>query len=302
MADEHELLGKLSGKTKAYVIVNEYCDGELSMPELAVMLDAMVKTDLERIGIMELIKQQCAERRVSDEDRDLLVGGLSGPDAAGPAPARKKPAGRVSGPPRSGTLSLRRHAAEETTPTRHAAKSEDTTKAEIHPPSRPKTVDIRRRNAPEQKKNDDAFFGASVGNVNASGSLATGAHRKTRILVADDDPRTRMVFRMKLEKAGYVVVEAVDGDQAWQAIQEETLDLLLIDMKMPGTHGLEILARLTKAEEQPPVICCSAYDQLKDEFVVSTYPNLRYLVKPVSDADLMQAVEELVGSAAGDDE
>jgi DNA-binding response OmpR family regulator len=69
-------------------------------------------------------------------------------------------------------------------------------------------------------------------------------------------------------------------------------------MKMPGLHGLEVLTRMVTRRLTPPVIICSAYDQLKDEYVVASYPRLRYLVKPVAAEALEVAVRELLNPAA----
>lgn len=73
--------------------------------------------------------------------------------------------------------------------------------------------------------------------------------------------------------------------------------MVILDMKMPGLHGMEILSRLVSRSRKPPVIVCSAYDQMKDEFVVQTYPRLRFFVKPVSTDQLLATVQELLGEA-----
>jgi DNA-binding NtrC family response regulator len=112
--------------------------------------------------------------------------------------------------------------------------------------------------------------------------------------LADDDSRIRIVFRMVLERLGMAVLEAGDGNEAWRKIQEGNVCLAILDMKMPGLHGLEVLGRMADRQLEIPVIVCSAYDQLKDEFIIATHPRLRYLVKPVSSEALEKAVRELV--------
>jgi len=57
---------------------------------------------------------------------------------------------------------------------------------------------------------------------------------------------------------------------------------------------LEVLSRMADKQFRIPVIVCSAYDQLKDEFVVQTYPRLRYLVKPVAPEQLVGSIKELL--------
>lgn len=119
------------------------------------------------------------------------------------------------------------------------------------------------------------------------------------ILIADDDKRIRMVFRLRIEEAGYDVVECGDGNEAWERIQQGELALIVLDMKMPGLHGLEVLSRMVDKQLKIPVIVCSAYDQLEDEFVVQTYPSLRYLVKPISPETLVNTIKELLAVVGG---
>ena len=114
------------------------------------------------------------------------------------------------------------------------------------------------------------------------------------ILIADDDKRIRMVFRLRMEESGMNVIVCADGTEAWQRIQQGEISLAVLDMKMPGLHGLEVLSRMADKQYRIPVIVCSAYDQLKDEFVVQTYPRLRYLVKPVAPEQLVGSIKELL--------
>ena len=133
--------------------------------------------------------------------------------------------------------------------------------------------------------------------VNFQSSQAMNARRndgRPIILIADDDKRIRMVFRLRMEESGLTVVECSDGTEAWERIQQGDISLAVLDMKMPGLHGLEVLSRMADKQFRIPVIVCSAYDQLKDEFVVQTYPRLRYLVKPVAPEQLVGSIKELL--------
>jgi CheY-like chemotaxis protein len=136
---------------------------------------------------------------------------------------------------------------------------------------------------------DTFYFGAPTQGVQAD------KVRRPKVLLADDDKRIRIVFRLGLERLGCQVIEAADGHEAWRFLEEGSIDLAVLDMKMPGLHGLEVLARMVDKHVTPPVVVCSAYDNLRDEFVVASYPKLRYLVKPVSSEALVSAVRELLG-------
>jgi CheY-like chemotaxis protein len=65
-------------------------------------------------------------------------------------------------------------------------------------------------------------------------------------LVVDDDPDVRTMLRTQLEIEGYSVLEAADGDRAWEVIQRENPPVVIADVQMPGRNGLE-LCRLARA-------------------------------------------------------
>jgi DNA-binding NtrC family response regulator len=117
---------------------------------------------------------------------------------------------------------------------------------------------------------------------------------KPLILIADDDRRARMVFRIRIEEAGYEAVECGTGDEAWERIRQGGVALAVLDMKMPGLHGLEVLSNISDKCPGLPVVICTAYDQLREEYAVKTFPNLRYLVKPIAPQSLVEAIGELL--------
>jgi len=119
--------------------------------------------------------------------------------------------------------------------------------------------------------------------------LATGV-----IVLADDDRRARMLFRMRLEQAGFTIAECNDGAEAWTRLQKGDVAAIVMDMKMPNLHGLDLLARIASQMNGLPVVICSAYDQLEDELVVQKYPRLKYLVKPIMPEKLIEAIKELL--------
>ncbi len=153
---------------------------------------------------------------------------------------------------------------------------------------------------PEPQAASDLISGKGKGAAPAVGASAgiLGSSVKTmsqkRVLLADDDRRIRMIFRKKLADAHYIVDEAATGEEAWDLLQENPYGALIMDMKMPGLHGLELLSRLSAEGGKMPVVVCSAYDQLKDDFVVATYPKLKFFVKPVSPNAIVEAIEEFL--------
>jgi two-component system, response regulator, stage 0 sporulation protein F len=90
-----------------------------------------------------------------------------------------------------------------------------------------------------------------------------GSCRGTRVLVVDDDPDMRALLASRLERAGCIAHEAASGIDA-QAIlasrgPQEDVDLLLIDLRMPGSSGIQILRALRAARQLPPAILMTAF-------------------------------------------
>jgi two-component system OmpR family response regulator len=77
---------------------------------------------------------------------------------------------------------------------------------------------------------------------------------RPRVLVVDDDPRLREVVRYALERGGYAVLEAADGDGALAAVRRERPDLIVLDVQMPGPDGLEVCRRLRASGDRTPIV------------------------------------------------
>ena len=82
-------------------------------------------------------------------------------------------------------------------------------------------------------------------------------HQAT-ILVADDDATIRTNLRLLLQSEGYRVMEAADGLQADQAFGDPSLALVLLDLKMPGQGGMDLLRKHEDRLEEMPVIVITA--------------------------------------------
>jgi two-component system response regulator (stage 0 sporulation protein F) len=90
-----------------------------------------------------------------------------------------------------------------------------------------------------------------------------GSCRGARVLVVDDDPDMRALLASRLERAGCLAHEAASGIEA-QAIlasrgPADSVDLLLIDLRMPGSSGIQVLRALRAAHQLPPAILMTAF-------------------------------------------
>jgi two-component system OmpR family response regulator len=113
-----------------------------------------------------------------------------------------------------------------------------------------------------------------------------------KILVVDDDPNIRFLFAEMLKMEGYEVITASTGTKALQLIIEDDFAIIILDIKMPGIHGLEILRRLRDKGIATPIIICSAFEGMKDDFIIESYGVSDYLVKPVDVRVLSAAVKK----------
>ena len=81
---------------------------------------------------------------------------------------------------------------------------------------------------------------------------------KTKILVIDDDPKVSWILSEGLASK-FDFVSARDGVEGIQMVATESPDLILLDIKMPGMSGLDVLEKLNKAESRPEVIMVSGH-------------------------------------------
>jgi len=83
--------------------------------------------------------------------------------------------------------------------------------------------------------------------------------KKAKVLIVDDEDRFRLTLRKILEANGYTVDEAADGYEALEKVKEFKFDVILLDVKMPGMHGVEVLTKLKKTDPIPEVIILTGH-------------------------------------------
>jgi len=116
--------------------------------------------------------------------------------------------------------------------------------------------------------------------------------RKTRILIADDEPNLRLLYQSELEADGYDVVIAKDGKEAVQKAATEDVDLVVLDIRMPGMDGVEALGQIIDGRRTLPVILNSAYSAEKDNFM--TWSADAYVIKSADVGVLKAKIKEVL--------
>ena len=117
-----------------------------------------------------------------------------------------------------------------------------------------------------------------------------------RILVVEDNEKNMKLFRDVLQAKGYDPLEATSGEQAVELAAENTPDLILMDVQLPGIDGVEALARI-RADERTaaiPVVALTAQAMTGDRerFLESGFDG--YISKPVDVLEFIQTVARYV--------
>jgi CheY-like chemotaxis protein len=113
-----------------------------------------------------------------------------------------------------------------------------------------------------------------------------------KILVVDDEEHIVMILKDSLEFSGFQVVTAYNGEEALEAVQKESPDLIVLDIGMPKMDGWEVCRRLKSNEvtKKIPVIILTAYAQMSDQKKGASLGAERFISKP---CDLTFLVEEI---------
>ena len=117
---------------------------------------------------------------------------------------------------------------------------------------------------------------------------------KKKILVADDEPNIVRTIADRLEMSGYDVVTASDGLEAFERAQEESPDVIILDIIMPGLDGHGVLERIRQSDgtKHIPVIMLTAQSGTEDVFRANAAGANGYLVKPFDLVELFDEIEK----------
>lgn len=118
----------------------------------------------------------------------------------------------------------------------------------------------------------------------------------TKILVAEDNPSNRELFRELLESWGYEVIEAVDGEAALKAASEGDPDAVLLDIQMPLLDGYEVLRRLRQDPKLAHlrVMALTAFAMRGDREKALAFGFNAYHSKPINGQVLKRDIEQLL--------
>jgi DNA-binding response OmpR family regulator len=118
------------------------------------------------------------------------------------------------------------------------------------------------------------------------------------VLVIDDDPDMRHVLSDFLQRSGYRVVEAANGQEGIFAAESEPIDAVILDKEMPGMNGLDVLSFFRHRCPRLPIIFITAFGERDDEDESRRRGAWLYLEKPFRVATVVEAVQSVLERSA----
>lgn len=116
--------------------------------------------------------------------------------------------------------------------------------------------------------------------------------QQKKVLVVDDQYGIRILLYEVLGKEGYSTFQAANGKQALEIVRKESPHLVILDMKIPGMDGIEILKQIKKIDENIKVIMMTAYGELDMIKEATQLGALTHFTKPFDIDELRLAVNQ----------
>jgi nitrogen regulation protein NR(I) len=115
---------------------------------------------------------------------------------------------------------------------------------------------------------------------------------RKQILVVDDEPNLRRVLAAQLERDGYDVHTAEDGEQALGLLREHHIDLVITDLRMPKLDGMELLRRIVVLDDELPVVMLTAHGTVDNAVEALKTGAFDYITKPFDQVEVRTIVRK----------
>jgi CheY-like chemotaxis protein len=114
----------------------------------------------------------------------------------------------------------------------------------------------------------------------------------TTILLVEDNKNQRLLYEQELRFEGYGIVTAADGKDALNKVQEQPIDLVVMDIYMPGMDGIETMGRILSKNLGIPIVINTAYSRYKDNYM--SWIADAYIVKSSDLTELKNKIKKLL--------
>ena len=117
-----------------------------------------------------------------------------------------------------------------------------------------------------------------------------------KILVVDDEPGITEIIKSRFETNSYEIISALDGEEALRKVRSENPDLIILDIKLPGIDGYEVLRRLRQipANKYTPVIMLTMKAETESLIKAHDLQSTDYIIKPFSVKELADLVKKYI--------
>ena len=115
-----------------------------------------------------------------------------------------------------------------------------------------------------------------------------------KVLIIDDEKNIRMTIKSCLDESTYQVDVAVNGEEGYDKLKNETYDLALLDIKMPGISGLELLKKMRDNQIKTDVVMMTAYGTIERAVEAMKLGAIDFMSKPFSPDEIRKVVETVI--------
>jgi DNA-binding NtrC family response regulator len=130
-------------------------------------------------------------------------------------------------------------------------------------------------------------------NIVKCGVTLTSLSNHSNVLIIDDEERFATMLAKRLHLRGYESAVRYDGESGLEALQQHAFKVVLLDLRLPGISGEEVLSRLKKEQPDLPVIILTGHGTDKDREVCMQLEAHAFMNKPVNISSLVQLFEEI---------
>jgi DNA-binding NtrC family response regulator len=122
--------------------------------------------------------------------------------------------------------------------------------------------------------------------------------RTRKVLIVDDEKLIRWSLSQKIQGWNFDVAEAENGEKALLAAEEESPDLIVLDVKLPDGKGTDLLKEIKKKNPEIPVIMMTAYGVIDDAVIAMRRGAYDFITKPIDDSKLKNAIQNALETAS----
>jgi len=120
------------------------------------------------------------------------------------------------------------------------------------------------------------------------------ADEKIKVLVVDDEETVRVLFQRILQAAGYNVIIAANGKDALSVIEDDDIDVVLLDIRMPGLSGIDVLGKIRTDRPDICVIMVTAVAIVQTAVEAMKLGAVDYIIKPFDQNEVLRKIRQAI--------